>query len=61
MLAHAFEYRFPTAEQSRQAVLDNPNDPDPVVDMVSRYLGLVVVPGQHIVKIHLEQYASQMK
>lgn len=29
--------------------------------MTSRYLGLVVVPGQHIVKIEVEEFASQVK
>ncbi|KAK0618078.1 hypothetical protein B0T17DRAFT_509637 [Bombardia bombarda] len=31
------------------------------MDMTSRYLGLVVVPGRHIVKIEVEEFASQMK
>jgi hypothetical protein len=31
------------------------------VDMTSRYLGLVVVPGEHIVKIEVEEFASQMR
>ncbi|KAM7208091.1 hypothetical protein V8F20_001637 [Naviculisporaceae sp. PSN 640] len=30
------------------------------LDMTSRYLGLVVIPGQHIVKIELEEFASQV-
>jgi hypothetical protein len=29
--------------------------------MTSRYLGLVVVPGQHIVKMEVEKFASQMR
>lgn len=29
--------------------------------MTSRFLGLVVVPGQHIFKIEVEEFASQMK
>lgn len=29
--------------------------------MTSRYLGLVVVPGHHIVKIEVEEFASQVK
>lgn len=29
--------------------------------MTSRYLGLVVVPGEYIVKIELEEFASQMR
>jgi hypothetical protein len=31
------------------------------LDMQSRYLGLVVVPGEHIVKIEVEEFASQIK
>lgn len=31
------------------------------MDMTSRYLGLVVVPGEHITKIEVEEFASQMK
>lgn len=31
------------------------------LDMTSRYLGLVVVPGHHIVKMEVEQFASQMR
>ncbi|KAK6219431.1 hypothetical protein LQW54_002163 [Pestalotiopsis sp. IQ-011] len=30
-------------------------------EMTSRYLGLVVVPGEHIVKIEVEEFVSQMK
>lgn len=29
--------------------------------MTSRYLGLVVVPGRHIVRIEVEEFASQMR
>lgn len=31
------------------------------MNMTSRYLGLIVVPGHHIVKMELEQFASQMQ
>lgn len=31
------------------------------MDMISRYLGLVVVPGKYIVKIELEEFASQIR
>ena len=31
------------------------------MDMTSRYLGLVVVPGEHITKIEVEEFVSQMK
>lgn len=29
--------------------------------MVSRYLGLVVVPGEYIVRIQVEEFASQVR
>jgi hypothetical protein len=29
--------------------------------MTSRYLGLVVVPGEHVSRIEVEEFASQMK
>ncbi|KAK4035402.1 hypothetical protein C8A01DRAFT_48397 [Parachaetomium inaequale] len=31
------------------------------LDMTSRYLGLVVVPGQYIVRIEVEEFVSQMR
>jgi hypothetical protein len=31
------------------------------MDMTSRYLGLVVVPGRHIVRIDVEEFVSQMR
>ncbi|KAK3949545.1 hypothetical protein QBC32DRAFT_35106 [Pseudoneurospora amorphoporcata] len=31
------------------------------VDLSSRYLGLVVIPGEHITKIELEEFASQVR
>jgi hypothetical protein len=31
------------------------------LDMISRYLGLVVVPGKYIVKIEVEEFVSQMR
>lgn len=32
-----------------------------VQKMTSRYLGLVVVPGEHVTKIEVEEFASQVK
>jgi N-alpha-acetyltransferase 38, NatC auxiliary subunit len=32
-----------------------------MLDMTSRYLGLVVVPGEYITKIEVEEFASQMR
>ncbi|EFW98641.1 lsm domain containing protein [Grosmannia clavigera kw1407] len=64
VLAHTDEYRQPTArqiaEQARQAELAG-NTGKVAVNMVSRYLGLVVVPGNHVVKVEVEQFLSQMR
>ncbi|KAL1879322.1 hypothetical protein VTK73DRAFT_7159 [Phialemonium thermophilum] len=72
VLAQTYEYRQPSlhklAEEAATTVTTNQSDiPSELIntkvkmDMTSRYLGLVVVPGQHIVKIELEQFASQMR
>lgn len=64
VLSHTDEYRQPTArqvvEQAREAELASNTD-KVVMNMVSRYLGLVVVPGNHIVKVEVEQFVSQMR
>lgn len=31
------------------------------MDLTSRYLGLVVVPGEFITRIEVEEFASQMR
>lgn len=31
------------------------------LDMTSRYLGLIAVPGQYVKKIEVEEFVSQMK
>ena len=59
ILANTYEYRQPSASQAQQALQESP-DGTTTLDMTSRYLGLVVVPGHHIVKMELEEYASQM-
>ena len=57
ILSHTYEYRLPSASS-----LPTTSNTDSItLDMTSRYLGLVVVPGGHITKIELEQFASQMK
>lgn len=48
--------------QKRALEAANVSEPGTVkLDMTSRYLGLVVVPGEHITKIEVEEFASQMK
>jgi hypothetical protein len=54
ILALAHEYRAPSAEVIRKAVEDSGN-PSASVPWNSRYVGLVVVPGQHITKVEFEE------
>ncbi|KAB5578542.1 hypothetical protein GE09DRAFT_1052559 [Coniochaeta sp. 2T2.1] len=62
VLAHTYEYRQPSAEKLVEASAQTGGDASSVkVDMTSRYLGLVVVPGQYIVKMEVEEFASQMQ
>jgi small nuclear ribonucleoprotein (snRNP)-like protein len=57
ILAHTFEYRAPPPPKLK----DLEEKGNIKLDMTSRYLGLVVVPGEHIKKIELEEFASQIK
>jgi hypothetical protein len=41
--------------------LSKEEDKKVVRDMTSRYLGLVVVPGEYITKIEVEEFVSQIK
>jgi hypothetical protein len=62
VLAHTYEYRQPPAKQypdAAEAVVGN-EATTRTVDLMSRYLGLVVVPGEHIVRIEVEEFASQL-
>ncbi|KAF2826809.1 hypothetical protein CC86DRAFT_291231 [Ophiobolus disseminans] len=54
ILALAHEYRAPAAEIIRKAIEESGN-PSASVPWNSRYVGLVVVPGQHITKIEFEE------
>lgn len=54
ILALAHEYRAPSAEVIRKAIEDSGN-PSASVPWNSRYVGLIVVPGQHITKIEFEE------
>ncbi|EFZ03601.2 LSM domain protein [Metarhizium robertsii] len=55
VLANTYEYRQP----SRPRLVEGP-DGTTTEDRTSRYLGLVVVPGHHIVRMELEEFASQV-
>ncbi|KAJ4314464.1 hypothetical protein N0V94_006457 [Neodidymelliopsis sp. IMI 364377] len=54
ILSLAYEYRAPSAEAIRKAVEESGN-PSANVTWNSRYVGLVVVPGQHVKKIEFEE------
>ncbi|CAK7273344.1 hypothetical protein SEPCBS57363_005605 [Sporothrix epigloea] len=63
VLAHATEYRQPTARQRAQHAAQQAaaGHSRVVMNMTSRYLGLIVTPGHHIVKIEVEEFSSQVK
>lgn len=58
ILANAHEYREPSqAALEAAAVEASPSNQAKVVaDMTSRFVGLIVVPGEHIVRMELEEY-----
>ncbi|KAK2767600.1 hypothetical protein FQN54_003758 [Arachnomyces sp. PD_36] len=47
ILGGTYEYRYP--------------DPSTDADITSRFIGLVVVPGQHITKIELDAYPNEVR
>ncbi|KAL0935365.1 N-alpha-acetyltransferase 38-B, NatC auxiliary subunit [Colletotrichum truncatum] len=62
VLAHTYEYRQPSTQQRVEAAQNASAGTGSVtMDMTSRYLGLVVVPGQYITKIEVEEFASQLR
>ncbi|KAG4439036.1 hypothetical protein IFR05_005500, partial [Cadophora sp. M221] len=59
ILSQAYEYRRPPPPKPSPS---SSNTTSPVVlDMTSRFLGLVVVPGEYITRIEVEEFESQMK
>ncbi|KKZ63079.1 hypothetical protein EMCG_02580 [[Emmonsia] crescens] len=71
ILSTTHEYRYPTSvplptnshvtENDAADLARGDDAAAPVVvkaDMTSRYIGLVVVPGQYITKIELDEYGS---
>ncbi|UPK99566.1 hypothetical protein LCI18_010501 [Fusarium solani-melongenae] len=60
VLAHTYEYRQPSSRQRAEAA-EKAGGETIKLDMSSRYLGLVVVPGHHIVRMEVEEFASQMR
>ncbi|KAK0746200.1 hypothetical protein B0T18DRAFT_429202 [Schizothecium vesticola] len=62
ILRNTYEYRHPTTTAAAPSHQETTAAVGTVrVDMTSRFLGLVVVPGRHIVKIEVEEFASQMR
>ncbi|KPM37355.1 hypothetical protein AK830_g9204 [Neonectria ditissima] len=60
VLASTYEYRQPSSKQRSEAA-EKAGNKNVTLDMTSRYLGLVVVPGEHIVRIEVEEFASQQR
>ncbi|KAF5583757.1 LSM domain-containing protein [Fusarium pseudoanthophilum] len=60
VLAHTYEYRQPSSRERKKAA-EEADGETVKVDMTSRYLGLVVIPGEHIAKMEVEEFASQMR
>ncbi|GAB1216488.1 hypothetical protein ATERTT37_005704 [Aspergillus terreus] len=70
ILGGTYEYRYPTPSAVRDAAADAAKDPESSagapptnvqVNMTSRFIGLVVIPGQHITKIELEETPQQAR
>ncbi|KAI1081908.1 hypothetical protein F5B20DRAFT_533563 [Whalleya microplaca] len=61
VLSLTYEYRQPSQQKLVEAAAASSDQHTFKADMTSRYLGLVVVPGEHIVKMELEEFTSQMK
>ncbi|KAI1766687.1 Sm-like ribonucleoprotein [Hypoxylon sp. FL1150] len=64
VLSLTYEYRQPSQQKLAEAAAAasaESGQSTVTADMPSRYLGLVVIPGQHIVKMEVEEFASQVK
>ncbi|KAH8693744.1 hypothetical protein BGW36DRAFT_209924 [Talaromyces proteolyticus] len=63
ILSTTFEYRFPSqaAIQAAAETASTQSSDKFKLDMTSRLIGLVVVPGQHITKIEVEQSAQEVR
>ncbi|KAG6292985.1 hypothetical protein E4U09_003178 [Claviceps aff. purpurea] len=63
VLSDTFEYRRRSSAPSDVALSAEAQSASAADDdsgsMSSRYLGMVVVPGQHVVKMEVEEFASQ--
>ncbi|KAL1974419.1 hypothetical protein VTN31DRAFT_4623 [Thermomyces dupontii] len=62
ILANTQEYRYPSESAVRAAMQSSTNQSrDIKLDMTSRLVGLVVVPGEHITKIELEENPYEVR
>ncbi|ORY54561.1 LSM domain-containing protein, partial [Pseudomassariella vexata] len=61
VLSLTHEYRQPSPQKLAEAMAKADSSETFRAEMTPRYLGLVVVPGQYIVKIELEEFVSQMR
>ncbi|KAL4820590.1 hypothetical protein BDW67DRAFT_96857 [Aspergillus spinulosporus] len=66
ILANTHEYRYPTTAAVQDAALnatpETREDSQKLkLNMTSRFIGLVVVPGQHITSIELEETPQSRK
>ncbi|KAI0473672.1 hypothetical protein GGR56DRAFT_648510 [Xylariaceae sp. FL0804] len=70
VLAMTHEYRPPSPQKlaamssatSSGADRGDGGGPAPIIaDMPSRYLGLVVIPGSHVVRMEVEEFVSQLR
>ena len=64
MLAQSYEYRLPSARavtSAANATSSGSGSTTVKANMTSRYLGLIVIPGQHIIKIEVEEVVDDAK
>ena len=64
VLAQSHEYRLPSAralKTASNAISFALEEPTVRADMTSRYLGLIVIPGQYITKIEVEESGDHVR
>ncbi|KAL2107172.1 hypothetical protein VUR80DRAFT_5588 [Thermomyces stellatus] len=61
VLAQTYEYRHPSPRKRLEAAQKVGDASEVTMSMTSRYLGLVVVPGAHVIKVEVEEFASQVR
>ncbi|KAN0092110.1 hypothetical protein V8E51_017957 [Hyaloscypha variabilis] len=54
ILSQTFEYRLPPPPKHL-------NEETVTLDMTSRYMGLIVVPGEYVERIEVEEFESQVR